>query len=374
MAATSVFSFLLRRHLDLADVAMFYVLCIAVIAARFGRAASVAASLLSVAALDFLFVPPFYTFAVADLKHVGTFVIMLGVGFAVGDMAERIRSQTRAAQARERHTSTLFRLSAELAREGDAQRIQAAILACVKDRFRSEAVLLLLHGEDDLVDAPGSPAATEEDRAVALWALKHRKPAGRGTDTLPGAAGFWLPLMGAAAPVGVLGMIPGRDRPAFDVAERDLLDALGAQAALALERARMQAERGAALRRADHEQLRNALLSSVSHDLRTPLGAITGAASSLLDPGSGLRAEDRRELLLTIHEEAERLHRLVTNLLDITRLESGTLRVKKEWVPLEEVVGSALSALKGPCRDGRSRRTLGRPSCRWIRCCLSRSW
>ncbi len=350
VAATSAVGSLLRGHLDLADLAMLYLLCIAVIAARWGRAASVAASLLSVAALNFLFVPPIYTFVVADLKHVGTFVIMLGVGFAVGDMAERIRSQARTAQARERHTSTLFRLSAELAREGDPQRIQAAILSSVKDRFRAEAILLLQHGEDELAEGHGSPPASEEERAVALWALRHRKPAGRGTDTLPGAAGFWLPLMGAAAPVGVLGVVPARERPVFDAAERDLLDALAAQAALALERARLQAERESALRRADREQLRNALLSSVSHDLRTPLGAITGAASSLLDPGSGLREEDRRELLLTIFEEAERLHRLVTNLLDITRLESGTLQVRKEWVPLEEIVGSALARMENPLR------------------------
>ena len=350
VVGTTILGILLRSHLDLADVAMFYVLCIAVVAARFGRMASVAASLLSVAALDFFFVPPIYTFAVADFKHLGTFVIMLGVGFAIGDMAERIRSQARTAQARERHTSTLFRLSAGLAREGDPQRIQAAILASVKERFQSDAVLLLETGEGDLRDAEGSTAVGDEERAVALWALKNRKAAGRGTDTLPGARGLWLPLMGAASSVGVLGVLYGADRPPLDAGERDLLDALGAQAALSLERARLQAERGDALRRADREQLRNALLSSVSHDLRTPLGAITGAASSLLDLGSGLPQEDRQELLLTIHEEAQRLHRLVTNLLDITRLESGTLQVKKEWVPLEEVVGSALSRLEEPLR------------------------
>lgn len=350
VVGTTILGLLLRSHLDLADVAMFYVLCIAVIAARFGRAASVAASLLSVAALDFFFVPPTFTFAVANFKHLGTFVIMLGVGFAVGDMAERIRSQARTAQARERHTSTLFHLSAELAREGDPQRIQSAILSCVKDRFQADAVLLLETSDGDLRDTEGSPATGEEERAVALWALKNRKAAGRGTDTLPGARGLWLPLMGAATSVGVLGVLHRTERPALDAGERDLLDALGAQAALSLERARLQAERGDALRRADREQLRNALLSSVSHDLRTPLGAITGAASSLLDLGSGLAQEDRQELLLTIHEEAQRLHRLVTNLLDITRLESGTLQVKKEWVPLEEVVGSALSRLEEPLR------------------------
>ena len=347
---TTGLSFALRSHLDLADLVMLFVLCIAVIAARFGRAAALAASLLSVAALDFFFVPPFYTFAVADFKHLGTFAIMLGVGFAIGDMAERIRSQTRAARSRERHTSTLFRLSAELAREGDLLRIQAAVLASVRDRFQSEAVLLLEGREGVLEAAQGSATIGEDERAVALWAMKHRKPAGRGTDTLPGARGLWLPLTAADQPVAVLGVLLGKDRPAFDAADRDLLDALGTQAALALERARMHAERGEALRRADREQLRNALLSSVSHDLRTPLGAITGAASSLLDPVSGLDDEARHDLLLTLHEEAQRLHRLVSNLLDITRLESGTLQVRKEWVPLEEVVGSALARLEPQLR------------------------
>jgi two-component system sensor histidine kinase KdpD len=346
VAFTTGLSFVLRSHLDLADLAMLYVLCIAVIAGRFGRAAAVTASLLSVAALDFFFVPPVFTFVVADFKHLGTFAIMLGVGFAIGDMAERIRSQARVAQSRERHTSTLFHLSAELAREGDPVRIQAAVLESVRERFQSEAVLLIEGRAGVLEAAAGSTAIGEEDRAVAQWSLKHRKSAGKGTDTLPGARGLWLPLTGAETPIGLLGVIPGKDRPPFAALERDLLEALCAQAALALERARMQSERGEALRRADREQLRNALLSSVSHDLRTPLGAITGAASSLLDPESAMGKEARQDLLLTIHEEAQRLHRLVSNLLDITRLESGTLQVKKEWVPLEEVVGSALSRLE----------------------------
>ena len=151
--------------------------------------------------------------------------------------------------------------------------------------------------------------------------------------------------------MGVLGLLRHGEAPPLPPDQRHLLDAFAAQAALSLERARLAEDRSAARGAADREQLRSALLSSVSHDLRTPLGAITGAASSLLDPESRLEPGARRELLLTIHEEAERLHRLVCNLLDITRLESGTLHVQREWVPLEELVGATLArmdkALKG---------------------------
>jgi two-component system sensor histidine kinase KdpD len=350
VGVTALVSHLLRRHLDLADIAMIFVLCIAVVAARFGRWASLAASVLSVAALDFLFVPPYYTFAVADLKHMGTFAIMLGVGLAIGDMAERIRSQARMAQEREQHTGALFRFSTELAAEGDIAAVGRAVSSRVASRFKQRAVLLLPGPGGSLQDISGAALGPEET-GVAQWVFEHGSPAGRGTDTLPGAKGLYLPLTGSEGAVGVLGILQEQEGPRLRPDQRHLLEAFAGQAALALERARLAEERASARGLADREKLRNALLSSVSHDLRTPLGAITGAASSLLDPDSGLGEEDRRDLLLTVHEEAQRLHRLVCNLLDITRLESGTLQVKKEWVPLEEIVGSALGRLEDTLKD-----------------------
>jgi two-component system sensor histidine kinase KdpD len=180
---------------------------------------------------------------------------------------------------------------------------------------------------------------------VAEWAFGHGRPAGAETDTLPAARARWEPLQGSRGPVGVLGVeLPASMRP-LTPDQRDLLAALAGQIAVPLERARLSAERDAARLAAESEQLRSTLLSSVSHDLRTPLAAITGAASGLLEtppPAPALA----RELASTVLDEAERLNRLVGNLLDMTRLESGTLQPKRDWHSLEEVVGSALARVR----------------------------
>jgi two-component system sensor histidine kinase KdpD len=196
----------------------------------------------------------------------------------------------------------------------------------------------------------GDLSLETDELAVAQWALDNATPAGRGTPTLPGARGLFLPLVGAETPVGVLALFHdfGSHRNA---ASKGLPLALAAQISLALERARLAEERAEARLRADHEQLRSTLLSSVSHDLRTPLGTITGATTSLLDPGPEAAPEDQRMLLLTIHQESCRLERLVNNLLELTKLESGQVLVKKEWVPMEEVVGSAVSRMEEQLGD-----------------------
>jgi two-component system sensor histidine kinase KdpD len=212
-----------------------------------------------------------------------------------------------------------------------------------------------------VADAKGQlrPRANEavtlqpDELAVAQWALENGVPAGRGTRTLPGARGLFLPLLGAEAPVGVLALIhdfggvPARGGPD----PKGLPLALAAQISLALERARLAEDRAEARLRADHEHLRSTLLSSVSHDLRTPLGTITGATTSLLDPGPEADPADQRMLLLTIHQESCRLEKLVNNLLELTKLESGQVQVKKEWVPMEEVVGSAVSRMEDQFED-----------------------
>jgi two-component system sensor histidine kinase KdpD len=192
----------------------------------------------------------------------------------------------------------------------------------------------------------GRTTLDDQELTVARWVFEHGRPAGRGTDTLAGSAVFASPLPSSAGPVGVLAFRSRAGASPLDHEQRSLLDALLRQAGLALERSRLAREaRGAALR-AKTEELRSSLLSAVSHDLRTPLAAITGAATTLLDPTSELEAMQRVEMLTTICEEAERLERLVGNLLDMTRVESGGLRVKREWVPLEEIVGSALNRLE----------------------------
>jgi two-component system sensor histidine kinase KdpD len=176
--------------------------------------------------------------------------------------------------------------------------------------------------------------------------LDHGQRAGLGTDTLPGASATYIPLRGTRSVLGVLGVRPGEALLPLAPDQLDLLETLAQQAASGLERVRLGEEAEAARLTMESERLRSTLLSSVSHDLRTPLATITGAASTLLEPGA-LDAEGQRDLTRAIYEEAERLNRLVTNLLDMTRLESGSLRLNRDWHSMEELVGTALARLKG---------------------------
>jgi two-component system sensor histidine kinase KdpD len=272
---------------------------------------------------------------------------MLVVGLLVSDLAARVRDAAEFARQRERRTQSLFALNRDLAPLREPAEVAAAGARHIGDLLRGPAAVLLPADGGRLVAPGGAPdfAADPREQAVAEWAFGHGRPAGAETDTLPAARARWEPLQGSRGPVGVLGVeLPASMRP-LTPDQRDLLAALAGQIAVPLERARLSAERDAARLAAESEQLRSTLLSSVSHDLRTPLAAITGAASGLLEtppPAPALA----RELASTVLDEAERLNRLVGNLLDMTRLESGTLQPKRDWHSLEEVVGSALARVR----------------------------
>ena len=345
-AATGIAS-AVWRFLALPDVAMVYVLVIVVAAVRWGRGPSVAAAAFSVAAYDFFFVEPYYTFAVHDLRHTLTFATMFVIGLVIGTLALRIRRGERAAVRREQRTAALLALSRELETALDESAAARAIVTAVSRVFgRGGAVLLAdpaqglrpaAHAGDVALDAP--------ELAVARYALERDEPAGAGTDTLPGARVRCLPLRSGPESFGVLVIAAGPEG-AIRHEDRDLLEAFARQGALVLARSRLLEQAKAAAVRARTEELRSSLLSSVSHDLRTPLAAITGAVSALRDEAAGTEPRERSELLETIAEEAGRLERLLANLLDMTRLESGGIELKREWVPLEEIVGGALTRLE----------------------------
>ncbi|HEX7552632.1 MAG TPA: DUF4118 domain-containing protein, partial [Geothrix sp.] len=335
---------LVFRRTELADIVMIYLLGILIVATRLGRGPSTLASILSVAAFDFFFIPPYLTFAVSDFRHVGTFAVMLLLGIVIGNLTERNRAQARLARSREQRTQALYRLGQELARSGGSTALVSSAIQSVTTQFQSQAVILLpdAGGHLDVSTHPTAFPITDLERGVAQWVFDHAEPAGLGTNTLPGARATYLPLRGAVSAIGVMGVLPDGAPRWAEPDQRQLLEAFANQTALALERS-LLAEQGALdRRRADEERLRNALLSSVSHDLRTPLGVITGAVSTALETPD-LPEPARRELLQSAQEEAQRLHRLVSNLLDITRLESGALDLHTEWTPMEEVVGAALN-------------------------------
>ena len=336
------------QSLSVTDVAMVYLLGAGVVASRFGRGPSIFSAFLSIAAFDFFFVPPRFTFAFSDFRYALTFIVMLVIALVISGLTLRIREQAETARLRERRTGALYAMSRELAvTRGFAELVQVASRH-LQDTFDAR-VQFLFPSADGRLEAPvGVPPAypmEEKELGVAHWVFVRSHNAGIGTDTLPSAQAFYLPLVASGGTIGVVGLRPGDPGRFEDPTLQRLVETFAGQAALALERAQLA-------ERAHHEQLeieaerlRTALLSSLSHDLRTPLGAITGAASSLLEEQSPLAPAARRDLLQTILEEARRMNRLIGNLLDMIRVESGALEVQKEWQPLEEVVGVALIRL-----------------------------
>ena len=340
---------------ELANQVMVYLLGIVVVATRYGRGPSLMASILSVAVLDFLFVPPVFTFAVSDVRYLFTFVVMLIVGLVTSSLAARIRMQAEAARQREQRTAALYAMSRELASTRGLEELLKIAVRHISEVFRSQVVVLLpgTGGESLVSSSCGQFTVDSNELGVAKWVHEHHQPAGLGTSTLPGATALYLSLQAPRGPVGVLGIRPA-DRHALDSPDQlHQLETFSNQTALAIERANLADEAQQAQVRIETERLRNSLLSSVSHDLRTPLATIKGAATTMLDSGSKLDAPTQKELLESVREEADRLNRLVQNLLEMTRLESGALQLRREWHPLEEVVGSALSRLGKELADRR---------------------
>jgi two-component system sensor histidine kinase KdpD len=326
------------------NLIMVYLLAVIVVATRYGHGPSLLASVLSVAAFDFFFVPPFFTFAVTDTQYLVTFAVMLVVALVISSLAVRIRAQAESARERERRIRALYSMSRELASTRGVSALVAAAVRHISDVFGARVVVLLPDTSRRLVPDPatGGFALDTSETAVGQWVFEHGQVAGQGTDTLPGAAALYLPLPGSRGTVGVLGLQPADPRAMQGPEVLHQIEAFTSQTALALERARLTEEAEQAQVRAETERLRNSLLSSVSHDLRTPLASITGAASTLLDSGARLDEGVRHDLLEALHEEADRLNRLVQNLLEMTRLEAGALVPHTAWHSVEEVVGAAL--------------------------------
>jgi two-component system, OmpR family, sensor histidine kinase KdpD len=340
--ATGV-SWLLAPVSELSNIVMVYLLGIVIVAMRTGRGPSLLAAVLSVAAFDFFFVPPYFTLAVTDARYLFTFLVMLIVGLVISSLTVRTRAQAEAAEHREQRTAALYAMSRELAGTRGLDDLVAIAVRHIAEVFRTQVVVLVPGSGATLTPAGGGQFDLDANElAVGRWVYEHRQPAGLGTNTLPGSSALYVPLIGSTGAVGVLGVRPS-DPHAMDVPERlHQLETFAAQTALALERARLATEAQEAEVRIETERLRNSLLSSVSHDLRTPLAAITGAVTTILDGGSRLEAATRQELLESVRDEAERLNRLVQNLLEMTRLESGAVQLRRELHPIEEVIGAAL--------------------------------
>ena len=325
------------------DAAMLYLLAVVVAASRYRQGPAVLASLASIALFDFCFVPPYYTFSVGDARYGLTFVVMFMVALVMGSLTARIKAQSESSRERERRTATLLAMSRDLSSASTREDLIGATLKNLRDTFGADVALLLPDETGRLLPAAPSPYPLDDrEMGVAQWTHDQRQPAGHGTRTLPAAVGLYVPLAISGRSVGVIGVLPTRRHQFRDPAPRRLLEGLASQAAVAFERAAL-AERSRRTEIAvEAERLRTALLSSLSHDMRTPLAAIEGAATTLLQDGGPSDVATRRELAGAIVQESQRMSRLVANLLDMIRVESGALEVQKEWQLLSDVAGVAL--------------------------------
>ncbi|MFO0736635.1 MAG: sensor histidine kinase KdpD [Labilithrix sp.] len=334
---------------QLADAVMTYLLGIVLVSMRYGYGPSIVAAVLSVLALDVFFVPPYLSISVTDLRHVVTFVVMFVVALVISRLTKRIRDQAETARQRELRSSRLYAMSRELAGASFAEEVVQIAARHLGDAFDAEVCILMPTSTGALVErttGQGTFSLDAKDRGVGEWVWSQGKTAGRGTETLPSATARFLLLRGAREKVGVIAVKLSNDRVLVDPEQRQLLETFASQIASSLERVRFALAAQHSEVEAESERLRSSLLSSVSHDLRTPLGVITGATSTLLREDAKLTPAARRDLLETAHEEAERLNRLVRNLLDMTRIAAGAIRPNKEWQPLEEIVGVALNRLE----------------------------
>jgi two-component system sensor histidine kinase KdpD len=302
---------------------------------------------LGVLSFDFLFVTPYFTFAVSDTQYIITFIGLFLVGMVISQLAARATEQAKAAQQREAETAELYDLSRDLAASGDIDSILRFLRQHMEKTF-DRTVAVLLPEDDRLITRilSSNLELGDEEVAVADWVYRHGEPAGRHTNTLPAAQLRYLPLKTARGVVGVVGVgKPSTSDRDLTSAQRRLMEAFANQGAQAIERARLADQtRDIALLQTT-EKLQNALLNSISHDLRTPLVSITGALTSLDEQAENLNDENRRSLVGTAREEAERLNRLVGNLLSMTRIESGAIKLHNDPGDIQDVIGTALEQL-----------------------------
>jgi len=338
---------LLRPFLEPANMVMFYLLAVVVASIRLGRRPAVATAFFGVLAFDFFFVPPRLTFAVADTQYLLTFLGLFVVGVVISTLVVRSRERAEAMRVREVQTASLYYLSRDLAASAAIDDVLTAVVRNVEEALSARVVILLPEGERlDIVAASDGLTLDIKEQAVADWAFRNNHAAGRATDTLVSAGLLYLPLQTPNSVLGVMGVMLEREHDYHSPENRRLLEAFTTQAAMAMERIRFsrQAEQTQILQA--RENLERALLNSISHDLRTPLSSVTGVLTSLREEGAHLSDGARRELLDTACSEADRLNRFVGNLLDMTRIEAGAVRLNVEPCDVQDLVGCALAAVE----------------------------
>jgi len=346
VAISTSIGLLIRGNLEPANLVMLYLASTVISAVFLGRGPSLLTAIGGVLAFDFFLIPPYLTFAVSDTQYIITFAALLIVSLVVSSLTVRVREQAEAAIQREKQTAALYNLSKDLTSAADLLQVANIIISQIGQAFGRDVAIFLPENQQLQIFASSPNYHPDENElAVAAWAFDHDQLAGRGTDTLPAAALRCHPLKTSNGIVGVLG-VRSKDLTNFLSPEQRLtLAAFTNQSALAIERASLSEQaRQAELLRAT-ESLQTALLNSISHDLRTPLVSITGALSSLDEDDGTLNEATRRALIENARGEADRLNRLVGNLLNMTRIESGAIKLRLESEDIQDVIGTALEQL-----------------------------
>ncbi len=344
VAAALGVALLLHEMVGVTSVALVFLMSVLATAVVYGLAASLVACLLSVLAYNFFFLAPLYTFTITDPENLVTLAVFTVVAVVASKITARMRDQTVTARARAKTTEELYQFSRKLASGVSMDDVLWATAHQVALMLKLRVVLLLpgAHGLAVQAGFPPDDMLDDADLAAAKWAWEHNRTAGRGSDTLPGGKRLFIPMQTGRGPIGVIGLDRDEPGPLLTPDQQRLLNALSDQAALAIERVNLVRDVDQARLQAETDRLRSALLTSISHDLRTPLASILGAASSLASQHGTLDEVGRTAMLRTIQEEAERLNRFIGNLLDMTRLESGPLSLATGLADLSDVVGAVL--------------------------------
>ncbi|HTT06094.1 MAG TPA: sensor histidine kinase KdpD [Steroidobacteraceae bacterium] len=349
-AACTIIAFLMYPRFELVNLVMVYLLGATVAGLRLGRGPSVLTTIVNVAIFDFCFVPPRYTFAVSDAQYVVTFTVMLIVGLVGANLMASVRQQTRVAGARERRTALLYAMSRELAATRGIAQLARVAVRHIAEVFACKAVVLLPDENGKLQvprEQPLEQSLRGPELAIAQWVADHGREAGLGTDTLPAAPALYVPLGDVERRLGVLAVLPSNRRRVSLPEQRHLLETFAGQIGVALERAQLAERTESARIAAERESLRNTLLASISHDLRTPLAAIAGAGGTLAKQGRALDEPTREALANSIETKAREMSELITNVLDLMRFEVRQVHLRRDWQMLDDLVQAAIREL-GP--------------------------
>jgi two-component system sensor histidine kinase KdpD len=344
VAVALAIGLVLQQSLAVSNIALVFLTAVLVSAISYGLWPSLFACFVSVLAYNFFFLPPLYKFTISDRENVVALFFFALVAMIASNLTARVRDQVVTARERAKVTEDLYLFSRKLAGIVSLDDLLWATVYQIAAMLKVRVVLLLPDGDGVSVRAgyPPEDLLDDADLAAARWAWEHSRAAGRGADTLPGAKRLFLPMRTGRGTIGIIGLDNDRPGPILSPDQRRLLDALSDQAALAIERVNLVQDIDRAKLTAETERLRSALLTSISHDLRTPLASILGSATSLKAYRSQLDEKAQEELIATIQDESERLNRFINNLLDMTKLESGAISVRAEATDMADVIGSAL--------------------------------